>query len=371
MHDPPGRSGLTHLLEHLLFRGNELVSEREIDECFELSGGDANGYTYHDALILYFEVYVDGFRTALRTLARMVSGERIREDLFEKEKRLAVSEARESLENPQELVVKLAVESLYSGTPLGRPIEGWPEEVMSISLNEVLEFKHRYLTCDNMVAVLYGAVSKSLVEEAVRELSRLPCCGEKPLTPSIESRSSFKRSSLKGISTCYAAIAWSLPGLYERPTIPFELGVLGFNMGVGATSILFRKLRLERNLAYDYHVEYDYHKPTSYLVAAAYSVDCSHVDDALEVLSEAPQCTEEAMSDKRYVEGRRRYYAYITSPSRVDESTKAVITLLRILRGREPLSYEDARRLVLGYDWSSVKPSELLKASSKIVVEPG
>ncbi len=372
IHDPPGLSGLAHLLEHVLFRGNELVTAREVDECFELSGGEANGFTYHDATIVYFEVSVEGYTTALHTLARMLRGRRIPVEGFEAEKKLAYSEALEARENPQERVVQYAMRALYGDTPLGRPVEGTPEDINRIQLEDLVAFREKYLTCDNMVAVLVGPITREHVEKAVEELGSLPCCGDKPPEPRLDPAGPGSvQEQCEGLEACYLAVAWSLPGVRDEPRIPLWLGVLGFNMGAGATSTLFRLLRLEDNLAYDYHEEHDYHRSTSYLLAAAYSVDCSRAEEALEKLVEAPWKTLESLRDEGYVEGRKRYYSYLTSPGRVDNGAKAVSMLLRMLRKREPLGYEEARCEVLEADWSSIPLPRLLLKNGYAILEPG
>ncbi|HIJ95006.1 MAG TPA: insulinase family protein [Desulfuromonadales bacterium] len=163
-HDPPGREGLSHFLEHILFRGTaDFASSLAIENAFEAIGGAPNAATDTDSTCYYSRIHPDHIAEGMQIFASMLQRPLLTG--IEIEKRIITEEAREDLNeqgtevNPDTITSRL----LWPGHPLGRPTIGTLESIAAIEHHDLFEHLQRYYIPSNAVLVVSGPVERSSV----------------------------------------------------------------------------------------------------------------------------------------------------------------------------------------------------------------
>lgn len=174
--DPPGREGLSHFLEHILFRGTaEFPSSLAIESAFEVIGGAPNAATDAESTYYYSRVHPDSIRRGMEILASMLTKPLLAG--IEIEKRIIAEEAREDLNeqgeevNPDTIVSRL----LWPRHPLGMPTVGTLESIAAIEKSDLEAHLKKYYVPSNAVLVVSGPVANSDVCAAARD-----CFGQWP-----------------------------------------------------------------------------------------------------------------------------------------------------------------------------------------------
>lgn len=174
--DPPGREGLSHFLEHILFRGTaEFSSSLAIESAFEMVGGAPNAATDAESTYYYSRVHPDSIKRGMEIFASMLMKPLLTG--IEIEKRIIAEEAREDLNeqgeevNPDTIVSRL----LWPRHPLGMPTVGTLESIAAIERSDLEEHLKNYYIPSNAVLVVSGPVKNGAVLAAARD-----CFGQWP-----------------------------------------------------------------------------------------------------------------------------------------------------------------------------------------------
>jgi predicted Zn-dependent peptidase len=168
--DPSGREGLSHFLEHILFRGSaQFPSSLAIESAFEIIGGAPNAATDAESTYYYSRVHPDSVRRGMDILASMLMEPLL--SGIEIEKRIIAEEAREDLNeqgdevNPDTIVSRM----LWPRHPLGMPTIGTLESIAAIERTDLEEHLRRYYVPSNAVLVVSGPVKYRAVLDAARD----------------------------------------------------------------------------------------------------------------------------------------------------------------------------------------------------------
>ncbi|NLY49566.1 MAG: insulinase family protein [Firmicutes bacterium] len=261
----PAEAGLSHLLEHLLFKGTTKRSARAIAEALDSVGGQLNAFTTKEYTCYYAKVLSEHVPLALDVLSDMLLDPLLTAEDIEREKQVVLEEIRMYEDSPDELVHDLLTGVAWPDHPLGRPTLGTEETLSSLTPDHIRAFHERHYTPDNLVITVAG----NLEYEKVRELLERQLQGRQATAP----------------QHCQPAPVFS-PGLqiFERDTeqvhvclgakgIPVEddtnyvVDVLNSILGGGLSSRLFQHIREEKGLAYSV---YSYH--TAYQGAGLFTV---------------------------------------------------------------------------------------------------
>lgn len=168
--DPPGREGLSHFLEHILFRGTaELPSSLAIESAFEIIGGAPNAATDAESTCYYSRVHPDNIKRGMEIFASMLMKPLL--SGIEIEKRIIAEEAKEDLNeageevNPDTIVSRM----LWPRHPLGMPTIGTLESIAAIEQSDLKQHLGRFYVPSNAVLVVSGPVQNRAVLAAARD----------------------------------------------------------------------------------------------------------------------------------------------------------------------------------------------------------
>jgi predicted Zn-dependent peptidase len=244
------RAGLSHFLEHLIFKGSSSYSALEIAEIFDTLGGELNASTGRDYTVVYSRVMDEHLETALDVMTDMVFAPAL--DDIDSEREVVLEEIAMVEDTPQELVHDLITEAVFGDHPLGRPVLGSADVISTVPRRTIAAYHRARYRPDNVVVAAAGSLEHdrlvALVERMVRE--RVTAPGRKPAarpplvaTPPAALR--FQRKDTEQYHVCVGA-----PGIARSDRRRFTASILDGILGGSASSRLFQEIREKRGLAY-------------------------------------------------------------------------------------------------------------------------
>ncbi len=242
------RAGISHLLEHMLFRGTPSLSSREIDEVFDAMGAEINAATDKETTILYSRVVDSHVDRAFAVLTEMLASPTF-EDLAT-ERQVVLEEIAMYEDDPQDRVFELLSETLYGPGPLGRPVIGRAETVAAVDEERLRAFHDERYTARRIVVAAAGALEHELIVElAERHLASLPPGPDHPDPPTpgelAPTTTAFTEKETEQCHICFGGA-----GLARVDERRFALRVLEAILGGTSSSRLFQEIRERAGLAY-------------------------------------------------------------------------------------------------------------------------
>ncbi|MGC9050829.1 M16 family metallopeptidase, partial [Pyrobaculum sp.] len=295
LYEEGGKRGVTHLLEHMLFR----VPGFDVDEAVERLGGGNNAYTQRDSLMVTLEGISESAAGLVELAYRLYTNERYAEEDLERERAAVLSELRQTREDPSERVGELALRALFGDSDWGAPVGGYPETVEALTLPDLLEHKRRWLTAGNTVVVLSGGVGGEAVEAARRLFSKLE--GEAPArgvpTAGAGPGRVVEEREVDGV---YYASALRIAVESQAEAYALLHGA-AFHLEAGTKSILFNVVR-NPGVAYSYYVDFDVAGDVAFLLVAV---------ESARGLEEARKAVASALKPREPPPYRLRYFDYL------------------------------------------------------------
>jgi len=165
--EPPGKTGLAHFLEHMLFKGTDRFPKGQIDQLAFMAGGHANAETGEDCTHFWFMFPADHWELALRIEADRMTLTRLDADEVEAERKVIGEERAREIESPQARLDQMHELTSYLRHPYRNPVLGWPEDVARISLDDLMSFHESHYRPDGAVLVVAGDVEPAAALEKI------------------------------------------------------------------------------------------------------------------------------------------------------------------------------------------------------------
>ena len=165
MDDPPGKSGLAHVLEHMMFKGTPTFPEGDFSSAVARVGGQHNAFTAQDVTAYYQTMPADQLETVMAMEADRMRNLNFSDatfkDSFPVEIQVVIEERSQRTENnPSARLSEQANPAFYLNHPYRRPIIGWPEEIKALTLDDLQAFYDRFYQPENAVLVIAGDVTR-------------------------------------------------------------------------------------------------------------------------------------------------------------------------------------------------------------------
>ena len=245
--EPTARAGVSHFIEHMLFKGSSRYDAQQIAETFDALGGDLNAATSRETTVVYARVPDEKLEVALDVMADMVF--RPRFDDLDSEREVVLEEIAMVEDNPQDLVHDLAAEAVFGSHPLGRPVIGSAEVISTVSRRALRSYHQGAYVAGNVVVAAAGNVDHARLLELVEariggemhdfRLTRKPA--GRILGPGVR----FQRKDTEQYHVCLAA-----PGIHRSDERRYAASLLDAIVGGSASSRLFQEIREKRGMAY-------------------------------------------------------------------------------------------------------------------------
>lgn len=161
-------SGISHLIEHMVFKGTQKRRTHHIAQRLESVGGYLNAFTSKEYTCYYARALDEHLDRSIDLVCDLVLSPSIPERELEKEKDVVLEEMKMYEDNPEDLIFDRFEEAVYGGHPLGRPIIGYPQTVRSFTRDQLLDYINRSYTPNRVVVAVAGNASHERVVELVR-----------------------------------------------------------------------------------------------------------------------------------------------------------------------------------------------------------
>lgn len=260
--EAPGKGGVAHLLEHLMFRGTEEVKDGEFNRLITENGGSMNAFTSRDVTVYHEFMDVSRLELAMFLEADRMSGLKITPETFEKERDIVFQERMQVVENnPTAYFSEVMQRNLWQEHPYARPITGTPEEILQLSQKDAEDFYGRYYAPNNAILILSGdittAEAKDLSEKYFGNVEKKEI-GKRIEFPEFKGfRSSKTLMKMPQINVSRMVRYYVVPSYAQDKNQALALTVLAKYLGDGDTSQLYRRLVEDEKSAVSVAAGYD------------------------------------------------------------------------------------------------------------------
>ncbi|MGD8376306.1 MAG: pitrilysin family protein [Acidobacteriota bacterium] len=296
------QNGITHFIEHLVFKGTQTRSAREIAKLLDRFGGQTDASTGHEQTCFWAKVMDRHMGDALDLLSDIVLRPRFDPREIERERNVIFEEIRMVEDSPEDLVYDLFTDALWGDHPLGRPIQGTHESVGAMTREAILEYFRAAYVSGNLILSAAGNLSHeelvARVEAAFRDLPGGN--GSVPLAPpAIGSRVLLRERELEQLQVCLG-----VPGFPVSDSRRHAGRVLNTILGGNMSSRLFQAVREERGLAYSVYSSAHGYLDTGYFMVYLATAP-GQVREALDVVqAEIRRLCREAVSPAELQEAK-------------------------------------------------------------------
>lgn len=240
--------GITHFIEHMLFKGTEKRTADQISGAVDAVGGQLNAFTSKENTCYYIKTLTEDFPLAVDVLSDMFLNSRFDNEEIAKEREVIIEEIKMYEDTPDDQVHDLMSANLWPDHPLGRAILGTEESIAMFDHDMLKDYMKQYYTGSNIVVSVVGNISHNQVVEAIREV-----LGGIPKGEVNQYRIADRAKP--GVNCYYKEIAQSqicvaMPGVAKEDDRLFPLSILNTYLGGGMSSRLVKKIREEEGLAY-------------------------------------------------------------------------------------------------------------------------
>ena len=253
----PDEHGVSHLLEHMAFKGTSRRSARQIAEEIEAVGGDLNAATSIESTAYYARVLKADVPLALDVLSDILSDPSFDREELQREKNVIVQEIGAAEDTPDDLIWDRLQETSFPGQPVGRSILGTPTTVRSFDRARLSAYLTRNYRAPDMLVGAAGAVDHRAI---VAEVERRFASFSGPAAPAHEPARFVGGSHIETRDLEQVHVALALHGLPQRDPNLYSLQVFTNVLGGGMSSRLFQEVREQRGLCYTI---YAFHAPYS------------------------------------------------------------------------------------------------------------
>ncbi len=240
-------SGITHALEHMLFKGTSQLDVHQLAEKLDDLGGNANAYTSRERTCFHLHVLHENWREALDILMQMVREPALPQAEWEREREVVFAEMAMVEDTPEEWVMDQHLEALFPDHVLGRPVLGTHESLSSISATDLSDYLQHWYRPPRLLIVAAGKIDHDALITEVGRVAWGASSESGARLPSPLLTSGVQALPRAGEQ---AQIVASFPGISaaskQRPRAWLANQVLGGGM----SSCLFREIREKRGLAY-------------------------------------------------------------------------------------------------------------------------
>ncbi len=250
-HERPSEHGLSHLLEHMAFKGTKRRSARAIAEEIEAAGGDLNAATSTEHTAYYAHVLAEDTPLALDILADILTESVFDAEELEREKGVILQEIGAVEDTPDDFVFDLFNASAFPDQPIGRPILGTPDHIASFSRDAVGAFLADHYSAAATVIGAVGAVEHERICDEVEARFAGLALGRKAVVPPPAQYCGGEIRLKRRLEQAHVVIGFE--GLSYADEDFYALQIFANAVGGGMSSRLFQEVRETRGLAYSIH----------------------------------------------------------------------------------------------------------------------
>jgi zinc protease len=250
MNEPPEINGVSHFLEHMMFKGTRNRPVGKVDLEIEGVGGETNAGTSKDFTHYYVTIASDYVTTGLDVLSDVIMNSTLDPQEMERERQVILEEYRRKQDSPFSLAYDLICETAYRSGPYRASVLGTTETISNLTRAQMMDYYQRYYTPDNMALVVVGDIKTETLMPQIEQYFGRYRRAAKPFEQlNMQTRwaGTISRVVEKDLRDTYAVLAFPAPSI-ERPRDTVIMDVILGILGEGRSSRLYQTLREKKKL---------------------------------------------------------------------------------------------------------------------------
>ena len=372
-------NGISHFIEHMLFKGTNKRTAKEIAECIDAIGGQINAFTGKECTCYYTKTLDTHLEVSLDVLSDMLFNSKFTSNDIKVEKKVVIEEIGMYEDTPEELVHDIFSENVWRSNPLGYPILGTKECIDKFNKKKIDQYMKDNYTPYNTVISVAGNFDESYLIEAVKKYFGA-WQYDKSFSRSYEDVEYHKNMVIREKDTEQVHLCIGFQGIVHGDERIYSLLALNNIFGGGMSSRLFQKIREEKGLVYSI-----YSYPSSYKAAGLFMIYAGMIPEYLQTVDDLTKkeidllvkkgiTPDELDKSKEQMKGNFILGLESTS-SRMNSIGKAELMLGKIstpeeiLQKMDQVSMESTREvidMVFNYDKLSISAVGNLKSEIKL-----
>lgn len=307
-YETPRENGISHFIEHMLFKGTTKRTARDIAEEMDAVGGQLNAFTSKECTCFYAKVVDEHLPLAMDVISDLVLHSKLDEDDIAREKGVVIEEINMAEDSPEDLAFELLMLAHYGDQPVSRPILGTVDTVSAFTQADIQGYMKRMYCPERSVLALAGNFKwENVIEQAEKLYGEWERSGvEKPETGTVQVPPT-KLTRKKDIEQTHICIGFPSAKIGSKDIYP--LALMNSVYGGAMSSRLFQTIREERGMAY---TVYSY--PNSYtdtgMLAVYAGTSPEHVNDVVRLIKEETNnLKENGLTEKEFTQARDQLLA--------------------------------------------------------------
>lgn len=249
-HEPAAMNGISHFIEHMLFKGTAKRSARRIMQEIEGVGGDMNAYTAEERTCYYATAAAEFFPRVSDVLCDLYTEPRFSVQDIDRERGVIAEEILMYRDDPSSHVQENLNATFWPRHPLGRPLTGTLDSIEAMGRGEFLDYRKTHYHASNTIVSVAGKIHHQQVVESISEaLANLPR-GRKPASRPAPAVPTKPRLHVEARDIQQTQVAMALPAFSHLDDRRFAFHLLHIILGGNASSRLFQELREKRGICY-------------------------------------------------------------------------------------------------------------------------
>lgn len=266
MMETPAENGLSHFLEHMVFKGTEKRSTRDIAEEMDAVGGQMNAFTGKDCTCFYAKVIDEDLPLAVDILSDMTLHASLDETEFNKERGVILEEISMEEDSPEDVVHELLSRIQFGDQAAGMPILGPAEQIAAYTRDDLANYRARHYHPENCVVALAGNYDPEQVLALMQQyFGEWKKSGQRQTVPPMQPVPGQKAAKEKDTEQLHICLGY--PGTFLGSDELYPMSVMNNLLGGAMSSRLFQKIREEMGMAYSI-----YTYPSTYVGCGTFAV---------------------------------------------------------------------------------------------------
>ena len=298
-------NGISHFIEHVMFKGTEKRSSFEISDYIDRIGAQINAFTSKELTCYYTKSTSEHVEDSLEVLSDIFFNSKFDKEELEKEKGVVIEEINMSEDTPEDICLDLLAESYYGKEGFGRTILGPAKNIKKFTKQDVQAYMNRYYTADNVVISIAGNVQ---IEQAVEMVERYFADkftvfkSDKQVSVSIPQPKQLYRT--KKIEQSH--IGFAMKGYTADHKLADAFSIANLVLGGGMSSRLFQKVREQLGLCYSVYSYASSYKDNGVLEIYA-GVNTSSRDLAVNaIVEEVLKFKKDGVTEQEFLRGKEQ-----------------------------------------------------------------
>jgi predicted Zn-dependent peptidase len=262
--EPADLSGVSHFIEHILFKGTRRHSAFEIANALESVGATIDAFAGRESTAFICRCLPEQLRRSVDVVSDMMCNPAMRRDAIELEKQVVFEEIRNYEDSPEEVAHELMARSVWGPNPLAKPILGTMDSVGGFTRDKIMGYFREHYVSTNIIVAASGKVDHANLVRLVEKTLKVPESHPPPVPPLLKNKVPRVYREKRKVGQCYICMGIEGPSYMESRR--YATLLLSMVLGGGMTSRLFQEVRERRGLAYSVYCSTDFYRDSGVLM---------------------------------------------------------------------------------------------------------